>query len=228
MFGLDKLDNIDLTWIVYPLAILLTGVCILPSTNQMMIGWERNLIIGLTYTYYMVSFTLIPIGFVYLALKKVKLESKLSLLAVVGMIMIIIFTHSLIDYFLGGHSFSEFLSVGMDHWLFPIAFGLFYLCDMNKIPKKFWFFLLPFALFAFFMGNAILIGNSISNSNMFKVIGAPNFPFLFFGVNNWQELLALPSQRLLNGFTDGFLQEFLTFFTLFPIVIFYYLLKKKV
>lgn len=222
--NLKTMDSIELTWIVYPITILATGVYVLLNLYNFIAG---NQPVAPMLIIHSLIFALIPISFIYLAIKKIKLYFKLSFLSVIGIILISIFTYGIIEYILGNHSFTEFLFIGSDHWLYPIAFGFFYLCNLDKIPKKFWFFLLPFAFFAFFLGNMILIGNSIADRNIFQSINAPNFPFLFFGINNWAELHALPTQQFLDGFIDGFLQEFLTFNTLFPIVIFYYLLKKK-
>ncbi len=223
-FDFKRLNEINLTWVIYPIAILTTGVYALINLYNFVAKKQpaAPMLIILA-----IIFALVTVGFIYLALKKIRLNFKLSFLSVVGIILIIVFTHGIVDYFLGGHSFSEFLHIGSDHWLFPIAFGFFYLCDLSKIPKKFWFFLLPFAFFAFFLGNAILIGNSIADRNIFQSINAPNFPFAFFGVNNWQEIATLSSQQFFSGFIRGFLEEFLTFFTLFPIVIFYYTLRKQ-
>ena len=226
-FDIKRLNGINLTWIIYPIVIFLTGVYIIPNLYKLIIEWNRPPMIVLTLIFYVIAFTLIPIGFVYLALEKVRLKFKLSVLSVIGIILILVFSHGLIEYFFQGHSLLDILTIGFDHWTFPIAFGFFYLCDLSKIPKRFWFFLLPFALFGFVMGNTILIGNSISNSNMFQCIGSPNFPFAFFGVNNWEEMRALSDWQFWDSFKHGFLQEFLTFFTLFPMVIFSYLLRKE-
>lgn len=223
-FDIKRLNGINLTWIVYPIAILATGLYALINLYNFV---TRNQPATPMLIILAIAFALVTAGFIYLATKKIRLNFKLSFLSVVGMILIIVFVRGIIEYIFRGHSFSDFLLIGSDHWLFPIAFGFFYLCDLSKIPKKFWFFLLPFAFFAFFLGNAILIGNSIADRNIFQSINAPNFPFLFFGVNNWEEMHTISSQQLWNGFIDGFLQEFLTFFTLFPIVIIYYLLRKE-
>lgn len=224
---IDRLNKIDLTKIVYPIIILITGLYIIPNLYKLASEWNRPPMIVATFIVYVIVFTLVPIGFAYLALKKVKLEFKFSFLSVIGIILIIVFSRGLIEYLSQGHSLLEILNIGADHWLFPIAFGFFYLCDLSKIPKKFWLMLLPFAVFAGILGSAIIIGNSIFNRNLFQAIGGPNFPFLYFGANNWQEVLALPSQRILDGFIDGFLQEFLTFQILFPVVIFYHVFRRE-
>lgn len=223
-FDIKRLNGINLTWIVYPITILTTGIYALINFYNFV---TKNQPAAPMLIILAIFFALVTVGFIYLALKKIRLNFKLSFLSVVGMILIIVFVRGIIEYISGGHSFSDFLHIGSDHWLFPIAFGFFYLCDLSKIPKKFWFFLLPFAFFAFFLGNTILIGNSIADRNIFQSINAPNFPFAFFGVNNWQEMTTLSSQQFRDGFLDGFLQEFLTFFTLFPMVIFYYTLRKQ-
>lgn len=223
-FNLKKLNGTDLTWIVHPIIILATGLYALINLYNFISGNQPAAPMLIIVA---IAFALVTVGFIYLAVKKIRLTFKLSFLSVVGMILIIVFVRGIIEYLMGGHSFSEFLHIGSDHWLFPIAFGFFFLCDLSKIPKKFWFFLLPFAFLAFFLGNAILIGNSIADRNVFQSINAPNFPFAFFGVDNWEEMQTISSQQFWSGLIDGFLQEFLTFFTLFPLVIFYYLLRKE-
>jgi hypothetical protein len=142
------------------------------------------------------------------------------------MALIVFFSLGFAEYLSYGHSLSEFFLPGWDHFFFPIAFGFFYLCDLGRMPRRFWLLLLPFAVFTGILGNAILIGNSAFNANVFQAIGAPNFPFAFFGgASNWEGVFALSNQQFMDGLIDGFLQEFLTFFTLFPLVIFYHLLN---
>lgn len=154
---------------------------------------------------------------------KGKLKFKWSVLSVIGIILIIIFSHEATKHFYPGVQLLNFyLTSGWDHTFFPIAFGFFFLCDLNKIPRKSWLFLLPFALLAINMANFNVIANLFFETNIFP---GPAF-FHFFGVSNWEGLHALSNQQFINGFRE-FLHEFLTFFTLFPIVIFYYLLSKE-
>lgn len=220
-FNLQKLNEIDLTWIVYPIAILITGAYALTNLYTFVTGKQSNALMPIIVA---ISFALITVGFIYLVLKKVRLNFKLSFLSVIGMILIVVFIRESMDI----HRLDFFLTQGWDHTFFPIAFGFFFLCDLSKLPKKFWFFLLPFALLTFFLGNAMLIFNSIFDKNVFQSINAPNYPFSFFGVNNWEGFNAIPkNSQFIRDFINGFLHEFLTFFTLFPIVIFYYTLKKE-
>ncbi len=221
-FDIRKLNGGDLSKVIYPIIILLTGLYIIPNVYRLFTEWNW----GPIYILYTAAFTLIPIGFIYLALKKVKLEFKWSFLSVVGIILIIIFIHEVTEqYYPGAQLLSFFLTEGWDHISFPIAFGFFFLCDMDKIPKKFWFFLLPFGLLAFSVGNINVIANIFFEKQPI-IFGAPSFFGFFKDVNSWEGLRALPNQEFIFGLRE-FLHEFLTFFTLFPVVIFYYLFKNK-
>jgi len=218
---IKKLNGIDLTWIVYPIVILITGAYALMNLYVFVTGKQPAAPMLIIVA---ISFALITVGFIYLASKKVRLNFKLSFLSVIGIILLVVFIRESMDV----HSLDFFLTPGWDHTFFPIAFGFFFLCDLGKLPKKFWFFLLPFALLTFFLGNAFLIFNSIFDRNVFQSINAPNYPFAFFGVNNWEGFNAIPkNSQFIGDFIQGFLHEFLTFFTLFPIVIFYYLFRKE-
>jgi len=120
-------------------------------------------------------------------------------------------------------TFSDiFLTGAWDHIFFPIAFGLLYLCDLSKIPKRFWLLLTPFATFT-------LIPNLNVVANIFFdkwiIHEAPGF-FNFFGVDNWVEFGRLDEDRLVIGFIE-YLHEQLTFNTLFPAVILRHLLKRR-
>ena len=120
-------------------------------------------------------------------------------------------------------TFSDiFLTGAWDHIFFPIAFGLLYLCDLSKIPKRFWLLLTPFAMLAQ-IANLNVIANIFLDT--WVLHAAPGF-FNFFGAENWAEFNRLEEQRLVGGFI-GFLSEFLTFYTLFPAVILSHLLKRK-
>lgn len=211
----SRLNNIDLTKIVYPISFFLAAVdVILVFYSSTTWEWTTG-IVG-----YIIAWTLIPLGFAYLFFKRVRLKFRLSVLSVAGMIVIIVFAHEAI---------SLFLRVGLtyvlshwDHIFLPMAFGFFFLCDLSKLPRRYWLFLLPLATLAV-----------ITNSNIFANIffddwalygGASGF-FSFFGdMRSMSEVLALPEQRLIHGIIE-FLHEYLTFFTLFPIVILYYIAK---
>jgi len=212
----SRLNDIDLTKIVYPISFFLAAVdVILVFYSSTTWEWTTG-IVG-----YIIAWTLIPLGFAYLFFKRVRLKFRLSVLSVAGMIVIIVFAHEAI---------SLFLRVGLtyvlshwDHIFLPMAFGFFFLCDLSKLPRRYWLFLLPLATLAV-----------ITNSNIFANIffddwalygGTPGF-FSFFSTpsNKMSEVLALPEQRLIHGIIE-FLHEYLTFFTLFPVVILYYIAK---
>jgi multidrug transporter EmrE-like cation transporter len=218
-FDFKKLNSIDLTKIVYPITILITGLYIIPTLYKLATEWDW----GPAYILYTTIFTLIPVFFICLALKKVRLKFKWSVLSVIGIILIIVFSIEAKGHFYPGVQFLNFfLTSGWDHTFFPIAFGFFFLCDLSVIPRKLWLFLLPLALMAIITADLNVIANVFFEVNLFP---GPAF-FHFFGVSNWEGLHALSNQQFINGLRE-FLHEFLTFFTLFPIVIFYYLLRNK-
>jgi multidrug transporter EmrE-like cation transporter len=220
-FDISRLNNTDLTKIVYPITIFITGGYALMNLYTFVTGKRPTAPMLIIVA---IAFALITVGFVYLALKKVRLKFKWSVLSVIGIILIVVFSREAMDI----HRLDFFLTPGWDHTFFPIAFGFFFLCDLSKIPKKFWLFLLPFALLTFILGNAMLILNSIFDRNVFESINAPNYPFAFFGVNNWEEFHAIPkNSQFIGDFIQGFLHEFLTFFTLFPVVIIYHIVRKQ-
>ena len=114
------------------------------------------------------------------------------------------------------------LSRIMDHFLWPIAFGLFFLCDLRELPKRFWLMLSPFAFFCLVLGNLCFIVHVLFGKFIF-----PDFPGIFvfwWGVESWDELRALPWPEFIRGLIL-LLQELPTFFTTIPIVIFHYLIK---
>jgi len=216
---ISRLNNTDLTKIVYPITILITGLYIIPNLYKLATEWNW----GPTYVLYTTIFTLIPAFFICLALKKMRLKFKWSVLSVIGIILIIVFSIEAREHFYpGAQLLNFFLTSGWDHTFFPIAFGFFFLCDLSVIPRKFWLFLLPLALMAIITADLNVIANVFFETNIFP---GPAF-FHFFGVSNWEGLHALSSQQFINGLRE-FLHEFLTFFTLFPIVIIYYLLRKE-
>lgn len=116
---IDRLNGTDLTWAVYPIVILFTGAYIIPNLYNLIGRWGQAPMIVVTYLFMVISFTLVPVGFVYLALKKVRLKFKLSVLSVIGMILIVVFSRGLIEYLSQGHSLLDIFNIGFDHWTFP-------------------------------------------------------------------------------------------------------------
>ena len=211
----SRLNDIDLTKIVYPISFFLAAVdVILVFYSSTTWEWTTG-IVG-----YIIAWTLIPLGFAYLFFKGVRLKFRLSILSVAGMIVIIVFAHEAI---------SLFLRVGLtyvlshwDHIFLPMAFGFFFLCDLSKLPKRFWLFLLPLAPLAIVTGLNVFANIFFDDWALYG--GASGF-FSFFGdMRSMSEVLALPEQRLIHGIIE-FLHEYLTFFTLFPVVILYYIAK---
>jgi len=213
---LKKWNGSDLTRGVYPVVIFVTGWYIVANVYRLMLGQEDIV--------YVVVWALVPLAFVYLAAKDVKLRFRWSVLSVVGIIMILafaIFTCLEIasPYF---DLASFFLSGLWDHFLWPIAFGLFFLCDLRELSKLFWLMLAPFAFFCLVLGNLCFILHVFFDKLIF-----PDFPGIFifwWGVESWEELRALPWPDFVRGLTL-LLQELPTFFSTIPIVIFHYLIK---
>lgn len=212
---LKKWNGTNLTKVVYPIIIFLTGWYIVANVYRLLSGEVDPI--------YTVIWALIPIAFAYLAIKGVKLKFRWSVLSVIGIILIAVFALSvcleiaspyfdLADFFLTGQ---------WDHFLFPIAFGLFFLCDLRRLPRRFWVMLAPFALFCVILANLIQIANVFFDKAVIE--GAPGF-FGFFGVTSWAEFNIISQQVFIRGLAF-YMRELLTFFTLFPIVIFYYLTK---
>lgn len=220
--ALKKWDGTDLTKVVYPIVIFITGWYIVANVYRLLFGeWvgQTEMVI------YTIVWTLLPIGFTYLALKGVKLKFRLSVLAVIGIILIAAFALSvyletmspyfdLVNFFLTGQ---------WDHFLFPIAFGLFFLCDLRGLPGRFWAMLAPFAFMCLVLGNVSVIGDVFFNKVTME--GPPGF-FGFFGVESWAEFNTVPREIVIRG-VAFYLREQLTFFTTLPIVIFYYLIKSR-
>lgn len=217
---ISRLNNIDLTKIIYPITIFLTGFYIIANLYRLPTEWNW----APPMIAYTIAWTLVPIGFAYLALKRVRLKFKWSVLSVIGIILIVVFSLEAIGSFPGAQLSDIFLTGIWDHTFFPIAFGFFFLCDLNELPKRFWLLLLPFALFNI-IPNFFVVANVFFNSNILQDIGAPGF-FVFFGVSSWEELHALSNQEFIQGLT-GYLTEQLTFFSLFPVVIIYHIFRKQ-
>jgi len=83
---LKKRDGTDLTKVVYPIVIFLTGWYIVANVYRLLLGMEDPV--------YVVVWALVPVAFVYLAVKGVKLKFRWSVLSVVGIIMILVFGFS--------------------------------------------------------------------------------------------------------------------------------------
>jgi hypothetical protein len=214
--ALGELNGTDLTKVVYPVVIFITGWYIVANVYSLFLG-EGDPV-------YVTVWTLVPVAFLYLAVKGIKLEFRLSALSVIGFVMILAFTsfvflEAISPYF----DLPSFLLTGLwDHFLWPIAFGLFFLCDLRGLPKCFWLLLSPFAFFCLVLGNLAFVTHAFFGKSII-----PDFPGIlvfWWGVESWEELNALPWPDFLRGLTF-FLQELLTFFSTIPIVIFYYLSK---
>jgi hypothetical protein len=215
-----ELDGLDLSKVIYPMAITFTGWYIVANLYRISTQWNWAPLM-IVYT---IAFTLVPIGFVYIALKGVRLRFKLSILSIIGMIMVAVFVQEAISTFQDPNlTFSDiFLTGQWDHTFFPIAFGLLFLCDLSRIPKRFWQLLTPFAILTQ-VGNLNVISNIFFDTWILHA--APGF-FNFFGADNWAEFNCLEEQQFVGGFI-GFLSEYLTFYTLFPAVILRHLLKHE-
>lgn len=215
---LKKWNGTDLTKVVYPIVILLTGWYIVANVYRLLSGK-----FPLTMIPYTVIWGMLPIGFTYLAIKGVKLKFRWSVLSVIGIIIIAAFALSayleIASPYFDLHNF--FLTGQWDHFFFPIAFGLFFLCDLRGLPRRFWVMLAPFAFFCLVLANLELIANVFFDKVIIE--GPPGF-FGFFGVESWAEFNTVPRQYVIRGL-GFYLREQLTFFTTLPIVIFYYLIK---
>ncbi len=216
METIKKWNDTNLTRIVYPIVIFITGWYVVANVYGLLFGQEDLV--------YVVVWTLVPAAFVYLAVKGVKLKFRWSFLSAIGIAMILAFALStcleiVSPYF----DLASFFLTGLwDHFLWPIAFGFFFLCDLRKLPKLFWLMLAPFAFFCLVLGNLCFIVHILFDKFIF-----PDFPGIFvfwWGVGSWEELRALPWPDFMRGLTF-FLQELATFFSTIPIVIFHYLIK---
>lgn len=212
---LKKWNGTDLTKVVYPIVILLTGWYIIANVCRFFT--ERSL----TTIPYIVIWSLVPVAFVYLAIKNIKLKFRWSVLSIIGIIMILVFALSVCleitsPYF---NLANFFLTGQWDHFFWPIAFGLFFLCDLRGLPRRFWFMLAPLAFFCL-----LPLLSLIANIFFDKYIEGPPGFFTFFGVKSWAEFNTVPQQYVVRGL-GFFLRELLTFFTIIPIVIWYYIIK---
>lgn len=211
--ALKKWNGTDLTKVVYPIVIFLTGWYIVANVYRFS---ELGPI-------YPVIWTLVPVAFAYLAIKGVKLKFRWSVLSVIGIILIAAFALSVCLEIASPHfDLANFFLTGQwDHFFFPIAFGLFFLCDLRGLPRRFWTMLAPFAFFCLVLANLSMIANVFFDK--VTIEGAPGF-FGFFGVTSWAEFNTVPWPVFIRGLSF-FLRELLTFFTTLPIVIIYYLIK---
>jgi len=218
---LKKFNGKDLTKIIYPIIIFLTGWYIVANAYRLFTGWPLYMIP------YIIIWALLPMGFAYLAIKGVKLKFRWSVLSVIGIILVVAFVLSVCleiasPYF----NLSNFFLTGQwDHFFFPIAFGLLFLCDLRKLPRRFWAMLVPFAFFCL-PANLSLISNVFFDNVLIDIEGVEGPPgfFVFFGVRSWAEFSTVTWEYIVRGLAF-YLREQLTFFTTLPIVILYYLLK---
>ena len=184
-----ELQNKNISNFAYPIIIFITGWYIISNLYRLFGEWA-----GQPHMYlYAIVWTLVPIAFTYLYLNKVKLTFKWSLLTAYSIIMVIAFVVEAILLPSILNPFEILLSGWWDHTFFPIAFGLFFLCDLNKIPKKFWYFLVPFAIFIT-IPNINVVSNIFFN-NWALQLGDENSKIGFFtffnGANNWNDVNAI-------------------------------------
>jgi len=209
--------SLNLTWVVYPLIISFTGWYTLTSIYRIIYvpSWNP----GVDVLVYTLTWSTVPLAFSYAALKKVKLEFKWTALSVVGMILSTYFLIVAISEFLTPVlSPSDIFFTGIwDHTYFPLAFGLLMLCDLNKMPKIFWFILLPMSL-----GNVGALRELMGWVHMTNP-HAPSLMF-YFGVESRAELLALPQDKLMVSLII-FLREWLGFILLIPALFCYFFFK---
>jgi hypothetical protein len=207
--------SLNLTWIVYPLIISFTGWYTFTSIYRIIFvpSWNP----GPDVLVYILVWSTIPLAFSYAAIKKVKLEFRWTALSVVGMILALYFLIVAISEFLDPVlSLNDILFTGIwDHTFFPLSFGLLMLCDLNKMPKMFWFILLPMSLGNIGGLRALIFGTQ--NPNM------PSLMF-FFGVESPTQILAIPQDKLMVSLIL-FLREELGFILLIPVLVCYYFFK---
>lgn len=207
-----ELENLDVTKIFYPVLLLIFGWYIVSNVYRLFGEWAGN---PMMYVYTVV-WTLVPVALIYAFWRGYKLRLKRSRLFFVGIALVAVFTADAVFEFATMPLQQIMLTGTWDHTFFPIAFGLLFLCDLSVFDKRFWWILVPFALFNL-MPNLNVVANILFETHV--IPEAPGF-FNFFGVSTWAELW------LVENFAWHFmlyLFEQLTFFTLFPGVIFYQL-----
>ena len=225
IISLKKLDNTDISKIAYPLIIFLTGWYIVANFYRLATIWSWFPVM----IFYTTAWMLVTIGFIYLYYKKIRLIFRWSLLSIIGIILIIVFTLDAVFLIIDPYiQIEDILLTGQwDHTFFPLAFGLFFLCDFQRIPKKFWYFLLLFAMFNL-IPNLNVISNLVFNKWVLQAPGEGGPPgFNFFNVNNWTEFNNLPRDSNFLKSIANYLEEQLTFFTLFPAVVIKNTIKKQ-
>ena len=77
-----ELDGLDLSRVVYPMAIAFTGWYIVANVYRLATEWNWAPLM-IVYT---IAWALVPVGFVYITLKGVRLRFKSSILSIIGMI----------------------------------------------------------------------------------------------------------------------------------------------
>ena len=161
----QKRKGADLSKIVYPTVILITGWYAVVNIYQ--IFTRQGDIV------YTVVWALVPIAFVYLLLTGTKLKFRWSILSLIGMIMAGLFAFFvLLEIFSPHFDRKAFFFSGLwDHYLWPIAFGLFFLCDLRNLPKLFWLLLSPFAFFCLILGNLAFLTHTLFGKSII-----PDFP----------------------------------------------------
>ena len=212
--------SLNLTRVVYPLIISLTGWYIFTSIYNMVHvpNWSQgpDVLVHL-------PMSTISLAFSYAAIKKVKLEFKWTALSVAGMVLAAYFLVVAIAEFFNPviSKYNLFFSGIWDHTFFPLSFGLLMLCDLNKMPKMFWFILLPMSLAA--VGSVRIILTELISGIPAANPNAPSLMF-YFGVKNLTQILAIPQDKLM-VFLIIFLREELGFILLLPTLSFYYFFK---
>ncbi len=214
--------SLDLTKIVYPIIISLTGWYILASIYRIIYVPDWNP--GAGVIEYVVIWSTVPVAFSYAVIRKVKLEFKWTVLSAVGMILATYFlVVAISEFFNPTISLHGIFFTGIwDHTYFPLSFGLLMLADLNRMPKVFWLILLPMTL-------VVVSAISVLSELLFGIYilppepNAPNLLF-YFGVESRAQLLALPQDRLMSSLIL-FLREELGFLLLIPALVYYYLFK---
>lgn len=215
-----KGKSYDLTKIVYPIILFLTWWYTGVNVHHLLTepSWYQ----GLVYTCF---WALIPIAFSYAAIRKVKLEFKWSALSVIGMIIAAYFLIAAISMFLDPAipPYNFFFTGIWDHTFFPMAFGLLVLCDLNKMPKIFWFILAPLAVIVI-QPSLNVVSKLLFDTYMTAPEPGGLSLFFYFGVESKAQLLELPQDVFMRSLII-YLREELGFLILIPALVFYYLFK---
>ncbi|MFX1563084.1 MAG: hypothetical protein ACFFDP_07225 [Promethearchaeota archaeon] len=220
----DNLQNASRTkWIVCSLGIVIFGWYLIANIIRILSDQLYGFPMSQIYT---TIFALPIIGWVYLLFSEQQLYVRRSALSIYAAGIIAVFLIFAIFFIITKPLFEVFVTGIFDHTFFPIAFGLLCLCDLRKINWPFWALFFPFGIFNF-MPSINVISQVLFDVTVFG-FGCPGL-FDFFGptVTSKAELIALfwanyPSILDNLGY---YLREQFTFFTLFPFVIVYYLIK---